>query len=172
MFELTNWMFELTNWMFALNDCEVRLQDRMLELKVWIKQQKVWILAGMDTHSTVRHFSTCHSFWTLDFSTLHARRTSDELCMFITHSLHYLWKPTIFSMARNLGHARADDTADETKNMSHNILNYRDFTMKTETITVYQLCLLRLLIHRSQTFRPCESHFPGLRSRCGFRTCF
>ena len=27
-------------------------------------------------------------------------------------------------MARNLGHARAGDTADETKDMSHNILNY------------------------------------------------
>ena len=35
-------------------------------------------------------------------------------------------------MARNLGHARADDTANETKNVSHNTLNYRDFTMKTD----------------------------------------
>ena len=67
---------------------------------------------------------------------------------------------------------RADDTADETKKMSVKILNYRDFTMETETIGVYQLCSLRLLIHRGQTFRPRESHFPGLRSRCGFRTYF
>ena len=32
-------------------------------------------------------------------------------------------------MARNLGHARADDKANETKHMSRNTLNYRDFIM-------------------------------------------
>ena len=32
----------------------------------------------------------------------------------------------------NLRQARADDTAKETKNMSHNTLNYRDFIMKTD----------------------------------------
>ena len=67
-------------------------------------------------------------------------------------------------MARNLGHARADDTANKTKNMSHNVLNYRDFTMEAETILVYQLCSLRLLIHRSQTFRRRESHFRDLEA--------
>lgn len=35
-------------------------------------------------------------------------------------------------MARNLDHARPDDTANETKNVLHNTLNYRDFTMKTD----------------------------------------
>ena len=34
-------------------------------------------------------------------------------------------------MARDLGHARADGTANEAKNVSHNTLNYRDFPMKT-----------------------------------------
>jgi len=32
----------------------------------------------------------------------------------------------------DLGHARADNTANENKNVSHNTLNYRDFTMKTD----------------------------------------
>ena len=31
-------------------------------------------------------------------------------------------------MARNLEQARADDKANETKNVSHNTLNYGDFT--------------------------------------------
>ena len=39
---------------------------------------------------------------------------------------------TIIIMARDLGHARADGTANETKNVSHNTLNYRDFPMKTD----------------------------------------
>ena len=30
-------------------------------------------------------------------------------------------------MARNLGHVRADDKANETKNVSHNTLNYKDY---------------------------------------------
>ena len=38
------------------------------------------------------------------------------------------FEPKIFSMARNLGHPRTDGTANKTKN----ILNYRDFPMKTD----------------------------------------
>ena len=38
------------------------------------------------------------------------------------------FEPKIFSMARNHGHPRADDTAKKTKN----ILNYRDYPMKTD----------------------------------------
>lgn len=34
-------------------------------------------------------------------------------------------------MASNIGHARADETANDTKNISHNTLNYKDFMMKT-----------------------------------------
>ena len=43
-----------------------------------------------------------------------------------------------------------------------------------ETLRVYQLCSRRLLIKRSQTFefRLRELNFLGLRSRCGFSTCF
>ena len=67
-------------------------------------------------------------------------------------------------MSRNIGHALADDTASKTKNKSHNVLNYRDFTMEAETILVYQLCSLRLLIHRSRTFRRRESHFQDLEA--------
>ena len=46
---------------------------------------------------------------------------------------HSAWdfKQKTFAMARNLGHAGADDTANETKNVSHNILNYGYFPMKT-----------------------------------------
>ena len=36
------------------------------------------------------------------------------------------------AMASNLGHARADDTANETKNVSQDTLNYKDFTTKTD----------------------------------------
>ena len=35
------------------------------------------------------------------------------------------------TMARNLEHARADDIANENKNVSHNTLNYRELTTST-----------------------------------------
>ena len=35
-------------------------------------------------------------------------------------------------MARNFGHARADDTVNDTKNVSYNNLNHRDLTMKVD----------------------------------------
>ena len=37
---------------------------------------------------------------------------------------------------------------------------------------MYQSYSLQLLIYRSPTFRSREAHFPTLRSRCDFRTCF
>ena len=37
----------------------------------------------------------------------------------------------LFPMVRNIGHARVDGTANETKNMSHNTFNHRDLIMKT-----------------------------------------
>ena len=40
-------------------------------------------------------------------------------------------KQTSF-MARNIGLARADGTANQNKNMSHHTFSYRDFIMKTD----------------------------------------
>ena len=42
-------------------------------------------------------------------------------------------------MARNIGHARADDKVNEAKNFSRNTLNYRDLTMKTFQIPLSSL---------------------------------
>ena len=42
-------------------------------------------------------------------------------------------------MARNVGHARADDKVNEAKNFSRNTLNYRDLTMKTFQIPLSSL---------------------------------
>ena len=42
---------------------------------------------------------------------------ADQICWF--GDLGY----ELGAMARNLGHARADDTANETKNVSHNSFN-------------------------------------------------
>lgn len=43
----------------------------------------------------------------------------------------YRFPKVLNPMARNLGHARIDGTANQTKNTSHNALNYRDLIMKT-----------------------------------------